>query len=306
MKKKWLAVALVVLLLTGSVLAAGADDFNAALTITDKDASVEVTVEDSQVLHDKIPVLTIPCHGKNWENAVVKGPDGKVLSDTVWNETERSVTFPVDKGGTYVIEGTEKTDETLLPDTPHTQTPETKPRKQFADVQPGQWYASAVDFVCEQGIMSGVSEDHFAPEQTLTRAMVVQVLYNMTGKTAAEKEAFSDVTPADWYYEAVSWAAENQVVNGVGDGRFAPNQPVTREQLAAILWRYAKIQGKNVTRKAELSKFADADTVSAYAKDAMQWACGAGLINGMDGRLVPQGHATRAQAAAILMRFAKL
>ena len=300
MRRKCCVLLLVLSLLMGSVLAVGSEDFNAKLTIEEKEAAIEVTVEDSQVLHDKQPALTIPCAGKDWANAVVFDPEGKELTGVTWDATTKSVTFPVVKGGTYIIKEAEA-ENIIVPIKP--ERPEEKPVVQFTDVSPEQWYYAAVRYVCEQGIMSGVSATHFAPERTLTRAMVVQILYNMAGKPAVGAEAFTDVMPSDWYCNAVAWAAEQNVVNGVGDGKFAPEAPVTREQLAAILWRHAKTQGKDVSQTDDLTAFADAETVSAYAADAMQWAVGAGLINGMDGRLVPQGHATRAQAAAIFMRY---
>ena len=138
----------------------------------------------------------------------------------------------------------------------------------------------------------------------MTRAMLVTVLWRYAEKPAATQgSTFSDVAQGQWYTDAVAWAAENGIVNGVGDGKFDPEGTVTREQMAAILYRYAQYKDCDVSDSASLQSFGDAGTVSSYAVPSMEWAVGAELINGMDGNLKPKGTATRAQVATILMRF---
>ena len=152
--------------------------------------------------------------------------------------------------------------------------------------------------------MGGVSATEFAPQGTMTRAMIVTVLYREAGSPAvAEASSFSDVPAGEWYSDAVAWAAHNSIVGGVGDNKFDPNGNITREQMATILYRYASGKDIDTSARADLSAFPDAQNVSSYALDAMKWAVAEGLVNGSDGKLLPQGNATRAQVATILMRF---
>lgn len=175
--------------------------------------------------------------------------------------------------------------------------------KELFDVPKSAWYHEYVHDALNMGLMSGVSDYSFAPEDSMTRAMVVTVLYryNYAPETAAP--TFSDVEMQSWYTDAISWAAENGIVGGIGNNRFDPNGNVTREQLAAILYRYTAYMGNDCSATASLSAFPDAGKVSAWAVDAMQWAVAEGLINGSDGKLLPQGNATRTQVAAILIRY---
>ncbi len=140
----------------------------------------------------------------------------------------------------------------------------------------------------------------------MTRAMLVTVLWRMEGEPAAAGSPFSDVKPDAYFAEAAAWAAENKIAEGYGDGKFGPNDPVTRQQLAAILWRYAGYKGYDLTAAADLSGFADGQAAAPYALPALRWACGEGLLRGSGGRLLPEGPASRAQAAAILHRFCEL
>jgi len=176
----------------------------------------------------------------------------------------------------------------------------------FADVPADAWYRAAVDEMLENGIMAGTSSGAFSPETAMSRAMLVTVLWRLAGKPTVDYALqFSDV-PADAYYtEAVRWAASCGIAAGYG-GRFGPDDPVTREQLAAILCRYAAGKGLDVSGAASLDTFADGAAVSDYAKSAVAWAVNAGLIKGSGGRLLPSGGATRAQVAAILSRFCKI
>ena len=175
----------------------------------------------------------------------------------------------------------------------------------FGDVKSADWFYNDVKYVYEKGMMSGTAADVFAPNATTTRAMIVTILYRLEGSPAVTgTSAFVDVPAGQWYTDAVNWAAANQIVKGTSATTFAPNDSITREQMAAILYRYAQYKGYDVTKKADLSGYSDNSQVSAYAKDALAWANAAKLINGVTNTtLAPQGNATRAQVSAILHRF---
>ena len=175
----------------------------------------------------------------------------------------------------------------------------------FGDVKSADWFYNDVKYVYEKGMMSGTAADVFAPNATTTRAMIVTILYRLEGSPAVTGTgAFVDVPAGQWYTDAVNWAAANQIVKGTSATTFAPNASITREQMAAILYRYAQYKGYDVTKKADLSGYSDNSQVSAYAKEALAWANAAKLINGVTNTtLAPQGNATRAQVSAILHRF---
>ena len=175
----------------------------------------------------------------------------------------------------------------------------------FADVSGSDWFYNDVRYVYEKGIMDGTGADRFSPNAPLTRAMIVTILYRMAGSPSVSGSSdFTDVAAGKWFAKAVAWAAANGIVNGYGDSLFGPNDPVTREQLAAILYRYAVYGGMTaVTLEENLGGFADTAQLSAYAIQAMNWAVGQGLINGSGSNLVPKAQATRAQVAAIIHRY---
>lgn len=175
----------------------------------------------------------------------------------------------------------------------------------FKDVKTADWFYNDVKYVYEKGMMAGTAADVFAPNATTTRAMIVTILYRLEGSPAVTgTSAFVDVPAGQWYTDAVNWAAANQIVKGTSATTFAPNDSITREQMAAILYRYAQYKGYDITKKADLSGYSDNGQVSAYAKDALAWANAAKLINGVTNTtLAPQGNATRAQVSAILHRF---
>ena len=175
----------------------------------------------------------------------------------------------------------------------------------FGDVKSADWFYNDVKYVYEKGMMAGTAADVFAPNATTTRAMIVTILYRLEGSPAVTgTSAFVDVPAGQWYTDAVNWAAANQIVKGTSATTFAPNDSITREQMAAILYRYAQYKVYDVTKKADLSGYSDNGQVSAYAKDALAWANAAKLINGVTNTtLAPQGNATRAQVSAILHRF---
>lgn len=186
-----------------------------------------------------------------------------------------------------------KTGETALP---------------FTDVSEDAWYYDAVQYVYQHKLFSGMSETTFGPEIAMSRAMFVQVLYSLSGKPAASGAAsFSDVAADAWYADAVSWAVQNGIAAGIGDGKFAPDASVTREQAAALLKKVAEQQGQDTSARADLSRYTDANRVSDWAVDAVSWAAASNLMTGTSATtLSPQGDATRAQVAQIMMRFCEM
>ena len=182
---------------------------------------------------------------------------------------------------------------------------DTCPISAFDDADPTARYHDGVHYVLENGMMNGVGDRKFDPDGAATRAMIVTILYRLEGEPVIRSGIpFSDVTESDWYAKAVSWAESKGIVNGYGDGTFRPNDPVTREQLAAILYRYAQYKGEGFTGLWSFRlDFPDAGDVSDWANEAVSWMVMQGVVNGMDGRLNPQGNATRVQIAAMLHRF---
>lgn len=205
---------------------------------------------------------------------------------------------------------TEKKDETPVttPEQPVTPPVEENNVGQtttaFQDVPSTEWYNQAVTYVSENNIMSG-SNGRFSPNERLTRGMMAQILYNIENATASGAAAFPDVAASDWFATAVSWVSSQNYMSGYSNGRFGPNDNITREQLAVILYRYAQAKGYDVTGSAELSGFADGASVASWSADAVRWAVSVGLLSGKSGsRLDPAGPATRAEVAQILMNFA--
>lgn len=174
----------------------------------------------------------------------------------------------------------------------------------FSDVRPGRWYYSAVEYAVSEGLFSGTSATTFSPDAPMTRGMFVKVLANKAGIDTSQYvgTSFSDVGTGAWYTAPVEWAAEHRIVSGIGNGQFAPNKNVTREQMAVILYNYAEYAGCDLTTRAGLlEQFSDGGKVSHYAKYAMEWALTHKLLAGSVGRLNPQGTATRAQVAQVFM-----
>ena len=180
-----------------------------------------------------------------------------------------------------------------------------QPQSSFLDVAANAWYYDAVEYVSENGLMTGVANGWFGPNETLTRAQLVQTLYAMDGRPAASSMGFEDVAASDWFASAVNWAASHGVVTGVTGDQFGPNNALTREQLAVILYRYAQYKGYDTTQGGmAVREFADYGSISDWAVEAVQWAVNAGLLSGVGGnQLDPAGTATRAQVAQILMNF---
>ena len=182
-----------------------------------------------------------------------------------------------------------------------------RPETRFMDVKPGSWYYKSIVYAVSNGLMNGVGDSKFEPEEGMTRAMLVTVLWRYEGSPKQRPSTFSDVRRGQWYSEAVSWAAKNGIVTGVGDNKFEPDTQITREQIATILYRYAQKKRADTSARGSLSAFPDNGKVNGWAKTALQWCVGEGLIGGTNENgkvyLDPQGTATRAQVATILMRY---
>lgn len=201
-----------------------------------------------------------------------------------------------------VLTGLDQNDEVIVTFEP---IPQGTTEEPFDDVSDSAWYADAVQYVYENGIMNGVTVTEFGPNMTTNRAMIVTMLYRLEGEPAAETAGFTDVATGVYYADAVAWAQANNIVNGITETTFAPSNNISREQLATILYRYAQYKGYDVSVGGmSLNEYTDASQISAYATTAMQWANENGLVTGVTSTtLEPQGSATRAQVATILMRF---
>jgi hypothetical protein len=175
----------------------------------------------------------------------------------------------------------------------------------FADVKSVDWFYNPVEFVVKNKLFTGVTATTFEPDSNMTRAMLVTVLYSLEGSPAVTgTNAFTDVKDDQWYANAVIWASANGIVEGYGNGTFGANDDVNREQMATILYKYAKRKGHDITKTTDLKAYIDASSIADYAQTAMTWANAEGLITGRTtATLVPGGSATRAEVAATLMRF---
>lgn len=263
-------------------------------TWADEDDKITLTITpDKGYVVDKIEI--IDTEGDKIDAKKVEDKDDKYTFRMANCDVTVTVTFK-EEGKT-----TEDTDKEEDKDDETTENTDLN----FTDVKESDWFFKGVEYVVDKGIMSGVSENEFAPSGKLTRAMLVQMLYNMESRPACDAEnAFIDVPVGQWYTDAVIWANDAKIVSGMGEGLFAPNMEITREQMVAMLYNYAKYKGYNVTASADLSTFAGNASVSAWAQPAMQWAVAEGYISGMgDNQLAPQGTATRAEIASVIMRF---
>ena len=180
------------------------------------------------------------------------------------------------------------------------------PSAKYTDVDITQWYHEPIDYVIVNGLMNGTGANTFAPHATTSRGMIVTILWRLEGQPAAGACPFADVKPGSYYEQAIAWAAENGIVNGISKTAFLPDGTITREQFATILYRYAKdYKGYDVSvgEDTNILSYVDAFSISDYAFPALQWACGTDLMNGSGDSLMPGDGATRVQAAAILYRF---
>lgn len=175
----------------------------------------------------------------------------------------------------------------------------------YTDVATGDWFYDDVVFVSVNGMMNGTTANTFSPSGAVKREMVPTVLYRLEGEPAVSAGSFTDVPAGTWYTNAAAWSAENDIVKGLGNGAFGVGTDITREQLAVMLYRYAQYKGCDVSAAGDLSSFPDAGSIHSWALTEMQWAVGAGILNGKGGSLVPQGSASRAELAAMLARFSR-
>ena len=211
-----------------------------------------------------------------------------------------------------VIDPIEEEPDPIIPDNPvdDCQKGDDCPAGIFTDLDLSEWYHDGIHFCVEESLMNGTSATTFEPATITSRAMIVTILYRLAGSPAVDADnPFADIEEGMWYTDAVIWAAENGIVSGYGNGKFGPNDAITREQTAKILYSYAAFAGKDVSVDADdvFAGFGDADAISVWAKDAMLWAVDSGLINGKTGNLLdPKGEASRAEAATMIYRFCEL
>lgn len=265
----------------------------------------DVSISDSRADEgDTITITTKPDNGYVVDKVVVEDEDGDKLDVTEKSDNKYTFEMP---NGDVTVTVTFKEDTSSDEDEEETKDEETTDETAlgFLDVSRNDWFYSAVEYVVNHDVMSGVSDSSFAPNATLTRGMLVQTLYNLEDRPDNNGiNIFTDVTTDAWYTDAVIWANNENIVSGMGEGIFAPNAEITREQMALMLYNYAQCKGYDVSASAELSAFTDGADVSSWASHAVQWAVAEGLMSGMgNGTLAPQGTATRAEVSSIMMRF---
>lgn len=250
-----------------------------------------VKSSNSSAAKDATVTITVtPNEGYVLDTLTVTDKDNNTVALTKVSDTQYTFKMPA---SAVTVKATFKKDEGTQP-----------AALPFNDMSESEWFYEAVKYVYDKGMMNGVSDTSFAPYSNLTRGMIAQVLYNLEGKPAVSGSAYTDVAADQWYNDAVNWAAQKGIVTGYGDGTFGPMDNITREQMAAILYRYAQYKGYDVSAKGDLTAFTDGNTVSDWAKDAMSWAVGTALFNGKgDGILDPTTTATRAEVAKILMTY---
>lgn len=258
---------------------------NGSFTVSDKYASAGKTVTVTPKANEGYVVDQVTVTDKNGNNiTVTQNADGTY-----------SFVMPAKAAQPVTVKVTFKEEEQV----------HVCPSEMYTDVNTEAWYHEGVDYAIKNGLMEGVGGNLFAPDATTTRAMVVTILYRLEGEPAVTKDIpFADVPAGQWYSNAINWAAANGIVDGYGDGKFGPDDTITREQMAAILYRYASYKGYSVSDLANLTGYTDAASVSEWASTAMRWAVAEGLIEGTNATtLSPSGDSTRAQVATILMRF---
>ena len=281
----------------GSYSGGGGSSSN--VSIATKVTGGKVTVNPTRPTRGQTVTITVtPADGYKLDSLTVTDLKGNTIELTKVSDTKYTFVMPAGKvkiTPVFVkIDGSDKDNTTNVD-------------KRFSDVAADAWYAEYINYVAENGLMNGYEDGRFGPNDKTTRAQIVTVLYRMEGEPAvSSSSSFKDVSAGGQYYSAaVAWASRNDIVNGYEDGRFGPNDNVTREQIAAILYRYAAYKEYDTTLAGNIASFSDAAKVSSWANSAIAWAVGEGLINGDNGALKPQGNATRAEIATLLTRFAK-
>lgn len=281
----------------GSYSGGGGSSSN--VSIATKVTGGKVTVNPTRPTRGQTVTITVtPADGYKLDSLTVTDLKGNTIELTKVSDTKYTFVMPAGKvkiTPVFVkIDGSDKDNTTNVD-------------KRFSDVAADAWYAEYINYVAENGLMNGYEDGRFGPNDKTTRAQIVTVLYRMEGEPAvSSSSSFKDVSAGGQYYSAaVAWASRNDIVNGYEDGRFGPNDNVTREQIAAILYRYAAYKEYDTTLAGNIASFSDAAKVSSWANSAIAWAVGEGLINGDNGALKPQGNATRAEIATLLTRFAQ-
>ena len=298
-------------------------DPDAVKVIADAANALRVETEKGNISLSSKDVAALAKNGKEVRIIIDEQSGGAVkLSVTVGGKNADAmlqVELPASKGGQVLVlvnaDGTEKVIKKSVVENgkAYAEIPSGATvkvianKKTFKDVKDSDWFAGAVDFVSSHELFQGVGNDEFAPKSNMTRAMLVTVLYRLQDEPKAGKTSFDDVPADTWYTKAVAWAAEEGIVLGVGNDRFAPNDNITREQIATILYRYVKYLGFDVSAKGDLSRFKDGKDVSSWAQDAMLWAEKVGLFQGDDsGNLNPRSNATRAEVATLMQRLVRM
>lgn len=274
----------------------------------DKTENGSVELSTTSTTSGRTVTITLkPNEGYKAESVSVKNASGSNISVNKTSDTTYTFSMPASKVTVSAV--FVKSDETALPDEDNQQGSDTdvnSGNNLFNDVSENDWFFNAVKYSYENGIMDGTGESEFSPLSEVTRAMAVTVLYRMAGSPQSELSGFADVDKGAYYAAAAGWAANNGIVQGYDDTTFAPDDVVTREQLAAILYRYAESAGEDTDVRGDLTVFTDSDNISDYAYEALAWANGKGLINGNgDETINPIGGTTRAELAAILMRYSE-
>ena len=274
----------------GSSSGSGSNTFSVTTSAVDNGG---VNASPSKAAKGKTVTITLsPDKGYKLDKLTVTDGSGKAISTTKKSDTVYTFTMPASQvkvGVSYVKIASEPEQTTG-----------------YADVAANDWFADAVQYVSDKGMMNGTGKNTFGPQLTTTRGMIVTVLYRLEKEPQASAASFTDVASGEYYANAVAWANANGIVSGYGNGKFGPNDTITREQLAAILYRYAQFKKYDVSvgEDTNILSYTDAQSVSSYAVPAMQWACGAGVVTGKTGgKLAPKGSATRAEVATMLMRF---
>ncbi|MBQ3404692.1 MAG: S-layer homology domain-containing protein [Oscillospiraceae bacterium] len=248
-----------------------------------------------------VDVTVTPKPADGYETDKVTGTDKNGKEVPVTANDDGTYSFVMPEGGATVTASFKE----KAPDNPPGH--DNCPAAPFKDVDTTQWYHESIDYAIENGLMNGVASDRFDPQGTTTRAMIVTILYRLEGEPEVDGEnAFDDVEDGQWYTDAIIWANVNEIVNGYGEGKFGPNDDITREQFVTILYRYAQLKGTAVSPDANILDFDDALDVSEWAVEAVRWAVQEKIMQGdNNNNLLPGDNATRAQAATLFMRFAE-
>ena len=285
-----------------------------------QNSSVEDSSEDETIIEEV----------KTYTTTIIQSKGGEIKTNNIEVEEGKNQTFRIipDEGykivdvkvdgksvgavSKYILKNVKKTHkitavfEEIVQEEPE-DTENEESENQFEDVKSEEWYYESVKYATTKGLFKGVSDNEFAPNVTMNRAMLVTVLYRLDGeKETKYKNKFNDLENGAYYEDAVNWATKNKIVSGVSENEFAPSNKITREQLVVMLYRFAKLEGMNVNKEADLTSYEDYNEISEYAKEATAWAVKSGYINGRSETiLAPKGTATRAEVATILMRFSE-